>query len=127
MEIGLSQSEFADMIGVSPRAIQSYEQGWRAPSSAVEKTALLLLLAHRHGGEFSMKVCWDTVDCSEGERKGCLVYQSKQGHLCWLLTGNVCQGKRHRSWEDKKATCLECGFFKKLLPDGFPTQPSKDD
>jgi DNA-binding XRE family transcriptional regulator len=121
-ELGLSQSEFADTIGVSVRTVQSCEQGWRNPSPAVEKAALLLLIASRHGPDFSMNVCWDTIDCSDDERRGCLVYQTKQGHLCWLLSGNICQGKRFRSWEDKKSTCMECEFFEKLLSDGLPTR-----
>ena len=44
------------------------------------------------------------------------------GHLCWLLSGNVCQGKRLRAWKDKKAMCMQCDFFQKLLPDGLPTR-----
>ncbi len=55
------------------------------------------LLAGRHGADFGMNVCWNALDCSDDEREGCLVYQSRQGHLCWLLSGNVCQGKRLRA------------------------------
>ncbi len=119
-ELGLSQAELADLIGVSQRTVQSCEQGWRKPSPAVEKAVLLLLLASRHGANLAMNVCWDVMDCSEDDRRGCLVYKSRQGHLCWLLTGNICQGKRLRSWEDKKATCMQCDFFQHLLPDGLP-------
>ncbi len=122
LELGLSQSELADLLGVSQRTVQSCEQGWRRPSAAVEKAAILLLLARRHGPDFGMNVCWDTIDCSTDDRKECLVYQSRQGHLCWLLSGNICQGRRLRSWEDKKATCMQCTFFQKLLPEGFPTR-----
>jgi len=125
-ELGMSQAEFADMIGVSPRTVQSCEQGWRNPSPAVEKASLLLLLASRHGPAFGEHACWDTLDCSDEERRVCLVSQTRQGHLCWLLSGNICQGKRLHSWEDKKATCLECPFFRELLPDGLPTRPVRE-
>ena len=120
-ELGMSQAELADMIGVSLRTVQSCEQGWRNPGPAVEKAAILLLLAKRHGAEFGMRVCWDTVNCPGEDRMGCLVYQSRQGHLCWLLSGNICQGKRMRTWQDKKAICTDCSFFRQLLPEGIPT------
>ncbi len=116
----MSQSELSDLLGVSQRTVQSCEQGWRNPSPAVEKSVLLLLLASRHGSEFGMKVCWDSLNCSDDDRRNCLVYQSRQGHLCWLLTGNICQGRRMRKWGDKKSMCMQCSFFKEMLPDGLP-------
>jgi DNA-binding XRE family transcriptional regulator len=125
-ELKLSQVELADLIGVSQRTVQSCEQGWRRPSPAVEKAVLLLLLAKRHGPDFSANICWDAMDCSDDERSACLVYQSRQGHLCWLLSGNVCQGKRLRTWKDKKAMCMQCDFFQKLIPDGPPTRMETD-
>jgi DNA-binding XRE family transcriptional regulator len=121
-ELGLSQRELADLIGVSHRTVQSCEQGWRKPSPAVERAALLLLLAICHGPGFSANICWETMDCPEDERLACLVYQSRQEQLCWPLSGNVCQGKRLRTWKDKKATCMKCDFFRTLLPEGAPTR-----
>ena len=120
--MGLSQSEFADLLGVSPRTVQSCEQGWRDPGPAVERTALLLLMAHHHGSDFVGHSCWATLQCSRPEREECLVYRTRQGHLCWLLTGHICKGVRLRSWEDKKALCSECEFFQILLPQGIPTR-----
>ena len=120
--IGLSQSEFADLLGVSLRTVQSCEQGWRNPSPPVERAALLLLMAHRHGADLTGHRCWDTLGCSEVEREGCLVYRTRQGHLCWWLSGHICKGIRLRSWEDKKRLCGDCDFFRELLPEGFPTR-----
>lgn len=119
-KVGLSQAEFADLIGASLRTVQSCEQGWRNPSPAVEKAAILLLMADRHGAEFGEHTCWDSLQCSEGERRGCLVYNTRQGHLCWLLSGHICKGIRLHSWEEKKKLCAECSFFKELLPGGIP-------
>ncbi len=121
-EVSLSQSEFASLLGVSPRTVQSCEQGWRDPGPAVERAALLLLIAHRQGAEFQNHTCWATVKCSDQEREGCPVYKTKQGHLCWLLTGHICKGIKLHSWEDKKALCSECDFFRELLPQGLPTR-----
>ena len=42
---GLSQSRFAQLLGVSARTLQEWEQGRRAPSGAART---LLLIAHRN-------------------------------------------------------------------------------
>lgn len=42
---GLSQSRFAQLLGVSPRALQEWEQGRRAPSGAART---LLLIAEKN-------------------------------------------------------------------------------
>ena len=118
-ELGFSQSEMADMLGISVRTVQSTEQGWRQPSSALEKSILLLLLATRNGLDFGARKCWDVRGC--GNCSECVVRRSHQGHLCWFLTGNICGGRRMRSWRDKKTLCGECEFLHGLLSPGDPT------
>ncbi len=118
--LDLSQSQLADLIGVSLRTVQSCEQGWRRPSPALEKAVILLLQANQHGAGLGKMFCWESIDCSENDRKHCLVYQTRQGHLCWLLSGNICRGRRLRTWDDKKDMCMQCQFFLELLPEGIP-------
>ena len=36
-QLGLTQRELAEQVGVSVRAVQSWEQGWRYPSKPAEK------------------------------------------------------------------------------------------
>lgn len=43
--IGLSQTEFAKLLGVSPRTLQDWEQGRRQPTGAA-KTLLKVAVAH---------------------------------------------------------------------------------
>ena len=119
-ELGLSQTGLAERLGVSPRVVQSCEQGWRNPSPGVEKAALLLLMGHRLGIAFGEHYCWVTMGCTESEKAACPVYSSRQGHLCWLMTGNVCQGKPMDNWESKMDHCLRCAYFRKLMPGGVP-------
>ena len=42
---GLSQSQFAQVLGVSPRTLQEWEQGRRTPSGAAQS---LLAIAAKH-------------------------------------------------------------------------------
>jgi hypothetical protein len=113
--MGFSQSELASLAGISSRAIQSYEQGWRQPSDLVERMLLLLLMAHRHGAGLSRFRCWEQKECPPGVRGRCIAYVTRQGHLCWFLTGTMCEGRRQKCWSDKMRACLDCGFMQKLL------------
>ena len=113
-EMGLSQSELAGLAGISTRAIQSYEQAWRQPSELVERM-LLLVVAHRHGARLSRFRCWEQKECSPGVRETCIAYVPRQGHLCWCLTGTMCEGQRQESWSDKLRLCLDCSFIQGLL------------
>lgn len=114
--LGLTQSEFATLLGFSVRAIQSCEQGWRKPSPALEKSALLLYIARQQGSTFGQLPCWEVVKCDPGNRDRCLAYGTRQGHLCWFLTGNMsCAVKPLRSWEEKKQWCSRCSFFRRML------------
>ena len=47
MRIGLSQQEFAELLGVSPRTLQDWEQGRREPTGAAR---MLLKVAVKHPG-----------------------------------------------------------------------------
>ena len=114
-EMGLSQSELAGLAGIGSRAIQSYEQGWRQPSPMVERMLLLLVMGHRNGGALSRFRCWTQKKCSSDVREKCIAYVTRQGHLCWFLTGTMCEGQRQSSWSDKLRLCLDCGFMRRLL------------
>lgn len=120
-ELELSQSEFADMLGVSPRTVQSCEQQWRKPGAALERTALLLLLAHRNGSSFGKSLCWKEAKCPPERRKECITYHSRQGHLCWLMNGTFCHGLRLRNWQEKLSFCMKCRHFQKMLKGKLPT------
>jgi len=114
-EMGLSQSELANLVGVGKRAVQSYEQGWRRPSEMVQRTLLLLLIARRNGAGLSQLRCWDRKKCPAEVRGKCIAHLTRQGHLCWFLTGTMCEGKARRSWAEKLETCLDCDFMQLLL------------
>ena len=58
---------------------------------------------------------WERKKCSPGVRERCIAYVTRQGHLCWFLTGTMCEGERQKSWRDKMRVCLDCGLMQRLL------------
>ena len=77
--------------------------------------ALLLYTARRHGAALGYFSCWRFCGCPPERRDRCVAYRSRQGYLCWFLTGTLCQGKRLRDWQQKRAVCGECRFFQCLM------------
>lgn len=129
-ELGLSQAALARLVGFSVRAIQSCEQGWRQPGPALEKAAILLLMAHRTRGRLNQFRCWEVIpDCDLSRCANCITYRSGQGHLCWYLSGTLCQQSREQPWEDKRRKCVNCKVFQTLLqtPPDAPEQPRAAD
>ena len=114
-ELNLSQSELAAMAGISKRAVQSYEQGWRKPPHTVERILLLMLIASRNGNNLATYCCWQHKECSPEVRSKCIAYVTRQGHLCWFLTGTMCEGQRQNTWADKLRLCINCSFMQRLL------------
>ena len=114
-KLGLSQRAYAELLGCSPRTIQSCEQGWRAPSPALERLALLLYVSLKSGSDLAGHKCWEYTNCPEAQRTKCPTHQYGLGHLCWFLTTTMCTRVAGGSWEDKRDICLECGFLKGLL------------
>lgn len=120
MELGLSQSQFARLVGYSPRAVQSCEQGWRQPGPDLEKSALLLLMSHRNGGRLKTLCCWDMIGCPPERREQCITYRSGQGHLCWFLSGTMCTSDESPGWEHKRSICMTCPVFRTLMGEKRP-------
>ena len=59
--LGKSQKQMAQLLAISLKAVQSFEQGWRNIPAHVERQALFLLAMKeaQDGG----KSCWDIQDC----------------------------------------------------------------
>lgn len=114
----LTQRQFAAAPGISLRALHSYEQGWRPPPTAVQRLLLLLWIIHRNGRRVNSVKCWELKDCGADCRRRCVAYLSGQGHLCWLLTGTVCEGRPKDSWSEKRLLCAKCKVMAQLMGDG---------
>jgi hypothetical protein len=114
--MGVSQSQMAGLMGISTRAVQSYEQGWRNAPPAVQKHAMLLLYLHRRLETRPARPCWEVCGCSAEEREKCPAWLLGEGQLCWLVTGNRVRGRKgSSSWQAKAAQCASCPAMRERL------------
>ena len=111
--LGKSQKEMAQLLAVSLKAIQSFEQGWRNIPSHVQRQSLFLLAMKE--SKYGRKPCWDLQDCPSETRQKCPAWEYHSGHLCWFISGTICQGEVQGNWESKMSICRKCKVFKSML------------
>lgn len=109
--LGKTQKEMAQLLGISLKAVSSYEQGWRTIPSYVERQLLFLLMKTQQGNQVSQN-CWDLKDCPTAKRKTCPAYEFHSGEICWFVSGTLCSGHDKKSWQDKLAYCRACVVLK---------------
>ena len=113
--LGKTQAQIAQLLGVSSKAIQSFEQGWRNIPAYTERQLLFLL--HLKGlTEPGLEPCWEKMNCDQQTRQRCPAWEFQADHLCWFLNGTVCQGRVQQDWESKMQLCRQCDFFRALFP-----------
>ena len=104
-----TQKQLAHLLGISLKAVHSYEQGWRVVPSSVERQ--LFFLASRLNSEEVRMPCWEKNNCSPECRLGCPASEFNSGDLCWFINGTICRGQVQNSWDDKMKLCRSCGVF----------------
>ncbi len=114
--LGKTQGQLAQLLGVSPKAIQSFEQGWRNIPAHSERQLLFLLYLKGPPDE-GCQPCWDITRCPSKVRRQCAAWEFKAGNLCWFINGTVCQGKVQQNWQKKMQLCRQCEVFRSLIPD----------
>jgi hypothetical protein len=105
-----TQKQMAQLLGVSIKAIHSYEQGWRTIPHHVERQ-VLFLLSRVLKPEQNGKKCWDINQCPANLLEKCPAWEFKAGDLCWFINGTNCNGQAHNSWADKMEECRTCPVF----------------
>lgn len=113
-KIEKTQKELAILLGVSSKAIGSYEQGWRSIPHHIERQLLYLVCQAKHKNTPHQN-CWDILDCPKDKREKCPSWEFKSGTHCWMINGTVCQGSPQKSWAEKITLCKECEVFKENL------------
>ena len=113
MYLQKTQKEMAELLGLSLRSIQSFEQGWRKISDEIERQ-VLYVLTMRSSKEHSLKSCWELEDCPLDKREHCPAWELDSGHLCWYINGTICKGRPYSNWGEKMEYCRECQVFQPL-------------
>jgi DNA-binding XRE family transcriptional regulator len=106
-----TQKEMAQLLGISLKAVESYEQGWRNIPDQVERQILFFLAMKM---ETQSSPCWEIRGCTPEMQKSCPAWEFNSGRLCWFINGTVCQGKPQASWRQKMAFCRKCKVFAPL-------------
>ena len=102
-----TQKEMSQLLGVSVKAMCSYEQGWRSIPTHVERQ-VFFLLSRKKGRQELPQYCWVVKKCPPKRRKECPAYEYNTGRLCWLVNGTICEGKPQKNWKEKMKICREC-------------------
>jgi DNA-binding XRE family transcriptional regulator len=107
-----TQREMAQLLGISLKAVHSYEQGWRQIPPNVERQMLFLYaLKKRLRGR--PRLCWTIKKCPKEQRSKCPAWEFRTGHFCWFINGTICVGRPQRNWQEKIKICRRCPIFLK--------------
>jgi DNA-binding XRE family transcriptional regulator len=114
-KLGKTQSQLAQLLGTSLKAIQSFEQGWRNIPVHTERQVLFLLGLKKSPREKNSP-CWVIKECSMEIKRKCPAWEFQAGHLCWFINGTICHGEVRESWRKKMKICRQCKVFRPMLP-----------
>jgi len=104
-----TQTQIAQLLGTSLKAIHSYEQGWRRVPAYVERQ--LFFLVARKEDNRRQKPCWVIKQCPPGQKKQCPAWEFRAGTLCWFINGTICEGEVQTDWHEKMKMCRSCEVF----------------
>lgn len=116
--LGKSQAKLALLLDTSPRAVQSFEQGWRKVPATAERQ-MLFLISMKGASTNGIKPCWEKRECNSKVRKKCPAFEFQAGHLCWFVNGTICDGKVQENWQKKMQLCRKCEVFRSLIPNSL--------
>ena len=113
-KLNKTQKEFAQLLGVSIKAVQSYEQGWRNISPHVERQ-IFFFISRIKGNQKNRNPCWVIKKCPPENKEKCPALEFNAGELCWFINGTFCCGDDSKDWAEKMKCCRSCEVFKPFL------------
>ena len=111
-KLGQTQAGIADLLSVSKKAVQSYEQGWREIPQRVMKE-MLLFLALNDGMSRLRSPCWQHVECPPSQRRQCPAFSIGRGRLCWMIAARHCSNRQGA--DPHQMPCLSCPVVQRLF------------
>lgn len=111
--LGKTQSQMAQLMGTSLRAIQSFEQGWRNIPVHAERQMFFLLVKHKSLDGVDTP-CWVIQRCPIETRRNCPAWEFQSGDVCWFINGTICHGVV-QGWQKKMSLCRQCTVFEPIL------------
>ena len=111
--LGRTQSELATALGISAKAVQSYEQGWREPPTRVMIQLLVLLALYRRQTMEDVP-CWEIVKCPGPTRDQCPSFTVGRGQFCWFIGSKSCRPDRPKAG-DGIIPCMDCPVIRRIL------------
>lgn len=109
-----TQKEIAQLLGVSLKAVQGYEQGWRSIPPYVERQMYFLLSRLDENSE-NRKPCWDVRNCPTKVKEQCPAWEFNAGDLCWFVSRTICCSDDRKDWQEKIKFCRSCEVLKSVL------------
>ena len=109
-----TQKQMAALLGVSLKAVHSYEQGWRSVPAHVERQ-LFFMVATKADTLKRGKPCWVIKNCPPDQKNQCPAFEFQAGQLCWFINGTICDGKVQKNWTKKMEICRSCEVLGTLL------------
>lgn len=106
-----TQKELASLLGISLKAVCSYEQGWRTIPTHVERQ-IIFLLARRDRRHKTNSNCWDLRKCPDEKKQKCPAWEFDAGEFCWFINGTICENTTCKDWEKKILVCKKCVVMK---------------
>lgn len=113
-KLNKTQKQMANLLGVSIKAIHSYEQGWRSVPPHVERQ-MFFLMARKRGVIKAQKPCWTVKKCPAKQKKDCPAWEFQAGKFCWFVNGTICCGTAHEKWKEKMKVCRSCTVLAPIM------------
>ena len=109
-KLNKTQKQMSQLLGISIKAIHSYEQGWRSIPPSAERQ-MFFLISRTAENRKRRKPCWAIKKCSHKQKAQCPAWEFKTGKLCWFINGTICEGSVQKSWKKKMKICRSCEVF----------------
>lgn len=108
-----TQGELASALGVSEKAVQSYEQGWRKVPARVMIQLFVLLALYRKQTMDDIP-CWEIRKCPPAQRDVCASFTVGRGQFCWMIGAKTCRPPAGEVLEPV-LPCMACPVVQRLL------------